>query len=476
MMNNFYKTPLALGVALVWGAISLEAIAATPVSGDILTITGTTTTSGAWVTGSYFGMDTNGNAKIADSEKVAVSQGTAGLVIGVTTSAGASHSGAPAIPPDTNAIDDPWNFFGNTGSHYLTVAATGSTTAGLDFSGWTVTWNAIPAINMGTGATWIAGYTNGVANFTWDGVYGHTYTLNYAATVPAGDPSGFSNVKYFLHLEGVVTAGAADSTPPTVQSTTPATTGTLSVSAGGAGSYSVTFSEAMKMTPSATVTSGSISIAGVTVGTPTTSDNTTYSFPLTGMANSTTYTVVFNAGPLDVAGNALTLPANKTFTTNAETTPPTLDTKTPAASATDVATNTTVQMVFSEAMNAGTVASAFTLTSASGTVAGTMATSAGGTTFTFSPSGTLAFSTVYTATLSTAATDAAGNAIATVQTWTFTTAVDPSADTSTVIIGVPASGGAGGGCAMNPSGRFDLSLILAALGGLGYAAWKRKRG
>lgn len=99
MMNNFYKTPLALGVALVWGAISLEAIAATPVSGDILTITGTTTTSGAWVTGSYFGMDTNGNAKIADSEKVAVSQGTAGLVIGVTTSAGLATAVRPRYHP-----------------------------------------------------------------------------------------------------------------------------------------------------------------------------------------------------------------------------------------------------------------------------------------------------------------------------------------------------------------------------------------
>ncbi len=47
-------------------------------------------------------------------------------------------------------------------------------------------------------------FTNGNAEFTWDGTLGDAYTLNYAATVPAGDPSGFGSVKYYLHLEGCV--------------------------------------------------------------------------------------------------------------------------------------------------------------------------------------------------------------------------------------------------------------------------------
>ncbi len=144
-------------------------------------------------------------------------KGTTGLVIGVTTSAGASHGGAPT-GGDTNAIDAPWGFFGNTGSDYVTVGVTGSTTAGLGMSGWTVTWNGIAAIPMGTGAwTAVTGagstgatgtFANGVGRFTWDGVYGDAYTLDYHATVPVGDPSGFGGVKYELHLQGLVTEPA----------------------------------------------------------------------------------------------------------------------------------------------------------------------------------------------------------------------------------------------------------------------------
>jgi predicted ABC-type sugar transport system permease subunit len=44
------------------------------------------------------------------------------------------------------------------------------------------------------------------AAFAWDGVYGHTYTLDYLTAVPLGDASGFGGVGYTLHLTGVVTA------------------------------------------------------------------------------------------------------------------------------------------------------------------------------------------------------------------------------------------------------------------------------
>lgn len=198
---------LALGTTASLTAMSAHAVAVN--TGDKLLMTaGVVTTASSVVTsvtGSYFGMDTNGNGKIANNEKTALSNGTTGLVIGVTTTAGASHSGAPTAG-DTNAIDAPWNFFGNTGSDYTpTTPITGSTTAGLNFSNWTVTWNGIPAINMGGGA-WGTGFSNGVANFVWDGVYGHAYTLDYTATVPVGDPSKFGGVKYALHLEGTVAA------------------------------------------------------------------------------------------------------------------------------------------------------------------------------------------------------------------------------------------------------------------------------
>lgn len=214
------KTALNAALATVLGFAAIGAQAAAVNNGDSMNITGATTPSGAYVSGSYFAMDTNGNAKIAATEKTALSTGSVGIVIGNTTTAGASHSGAPTAG-DTGTIDAPWGFFGNTGTDFNVVAITGSTTAGLNMSGWRVSWNGIPSINMGGGA-WATGtgtghtgatgtFVSGVGNFTWSGVYGTAYTLNYRATVPIGDPSGFGGVKYELHLEGIVTAA-----PPAV--------------------------------------------------------------------------------------------------------------------------------------------------------------------------------------------------------------------------------------------------------------------
>ena len=131
-------------------------------NGDTLTITAGITQTDANgnptnVTNSWFGMDVNNNSAISGTEKTALAQGTTGLVIGVTTSAGASHSGCPT-GSDSNAITAPWCFFGNTGSDYLTAAVTGGTATGLNLGGWTVTWNSIPAIPMGSGA-WGTGFS-----------------------------------------------------------------------------------------------------------------------------------------------------------------------------------------------------------------------------------------------------------------------------------------------------------------------------
>ena len=220
---NFNKTLFALAIGSVgmMGAMSAHAVAVN--TGDKLGITSGVTLydSLGYQTnvspGSWFAMDNDKNSKIAGTEKVALSEGTTGLVIGTTTSPGASHIGAPTAT-DTNAIDDPWYFFGSTGSDYLTVAVTGDTTTGLNMSGWTVTWNGLSTIPMGSGAwtplnTGVAGmaagpYTSGIGKFSWNGVYGSTYTLDYTATVPVGDPSGFGGVQYALHLTGTVTAAA----------------------------------------------------------------------------------------------------------------------------------------------------------------------------------------------------------------------------------------------------------------------------
>jgi hypothetical protein len=86
-------------------------------------------------------------------------------------------------------------------------------------SGWSFVYNGLPAnpgVELGTGA-WTptnavaasmaaTGYTNGTGVFSWDGAYGDAYTLDYTATVPNGNPSGFGGYKWAFHLTGTVQA------------------------------------------------------------------------------------------------------------------------------------------------------------------------------------------------------------------------------------------------------------------------------
>ena len=105
------------------------------------------------------------------------------------------------------------------------------------------------------------------------------------------------------------------------------------------------------------------------------------------------------------------------------------------ADATGVAVDTTVSVTFSEAMDASTItASSFTLDGVSGSVS----YDSGSYTATFTPSANLSYSTTYTATLSTAITDAAGNPLASAYSWSFTTTSAPPGAV-TVSIDAPAT-------------------------------------
>jgi hypothetical protein len=110
-----------------------------------------------------------------------------------------------------------------------------------------------------------------------------------------------------------------------------------------------------------------------------------------------------------------------------ETTPTVTD-YTPSSGADDVSRNTSITVTFSEPMNPATVG-ATTFTVSSGTpsvlVAGTILYS--GMTATFWPSEFLEVDTTYTVIVTTAATSAAGVALAANQTWTFNTGDSTSA-------------------------------------------------
>ncbi len=108
---------------------------------------------------------------------------------------------------DSPEIDKPWSFFGNLGVHQSTlpVAILTDDKAGnvtLDFSGWAISWNAIPMIPLGTGLD------NGVATLTCAKTcdFGETYSLVYHASVFDEAPYGKGNVNYVVEFTGKIVA------------------------------------------------------------------------------------------------------------------------------------------------------------------------------------------------------------------------------------------------------------------------------
>lgn len=105
-----------------------------------------------------------------------------------------------------------------------------------------------------------------------------------------------------------------------------------------------------------------------------------------------------------------------------DTTGPTVTSRSPSSGATVAATLAAVTATFSEPVDALTVTgSTFTVAG----VAGTVSYDAGTRTATFTPASPLAANTTYTATVTTGVKDAAGNAMAADDTWSFTTAATP---------------------------------------------------
>ncbi|WP_168062825.1 Ig-like domain-containing protein [Candidatus Manganitrophus noduliformans] len=168
---------------------------------------------------------------------------------------------------------------------------------------------------------------------------------------------------------------------------------------------------------SESATAPSPTAAGWTAVGPTTSfPSTTVSFTLSGGDGAKTVHVWFK----DAAGN-ISLAVSDSLTL--DTTRPTVLSTAPVAGATSAAVNTSVSATFSEAVDPATInTSTFTLKTAAGSpAAGTVALNPDGKTATFTPSASLAFSTTYTATITTGVKDLAGNPLAADFVWNFTT-------------------------------------------------------
>jgi hypothetical protein len=125
--------------------------------------------------------------------------------------------------------------------------------------------------------------------------------------------------------------------------------------------------------------------------------------------------------------------AGKTFTVTQAGLPPYATSRSPAIGATAVSRSTAVSVVFSETMSPSTIATATFGLSGGSPVSGSVTYDSATRTATFTPSANLASGTTYTVTLSTGIQDSEGVAMASSDTWSFTT------------LGTAASSGGGGG-------------------------------
>jgi hypothetical protein len=213
--------------------------------------------------------------------------------------------------------------------------------------------------------------------------------------------------------------------------------------------------------------------------------NTAIFTPTANLAASQPYTATISVAAQSAGGIPLAAPYGWGFTTGitTNTTAPTVVATVPAAGATLVPTNTNVTATFSKAMDPSTITATGTFTLAvfgagGAAVPGTVQYA--GTIATFTPTSALTAATEYTATITTAAKDLTGNALAANFVWSFTTGAGPSTTSPTITLTSPADLGinvtlntavnATFSEAMNPTTVVAPGTFTVAVSGVGGAA------
>lgn len=296
-------------------------------------------------------------------------------------------------------------------STFLLASASGAVSGTVTLTDFTATFT--PSTPLAHGTEYTATITTGVQDLA-----GNSLATSYAWTFTTADPP--------------------DGTPPTVISVTPANAATgVDVNA----NVTATFSEAVLP---ASVNGSTVSLsggAGGVAGSVTLSGATATLDPDAPLAYATTYTAVVKTGVEDLAGNHLPADFVWTFTTGPppDTMPPAVTGTTPLDGASGVDVDATIRATFSEEVLGTSVnASTFTLAGGSGAVFATVTLS--GTTASLRPGAPLEYETAYTATVSSAVEDLAGNHMAGDFVWTFTTQQAPDTTPPSVVGVAPPSG------------------------------------
>jgi methionine-rich copper-binding protein CopC len=219
---------------------------------------------------------------------------------------------------------------GNTGTHVGNLwSATGANLATATFTGETASgWqqvNFATPVPVTAGTTYVASYHAPAGRYAADGGFFNTATVNSPLTGlangtdgpngvylygPGGFPTqSFGATNYWVDV--VFTPPPADTTAPTVTSTSPAGGAT---SVGVSTTVKATFSEAVQP---ATVTFTLKDAANATVAGSVAYDAATRTAtftPAAALAAATTYTATVS-GAKDTAGNAMAAPVSWSFTT-----------------------------------------------------------------------------------------------------------------------------------------------------------------
>ncbi len=245
---------------------------------------------------------------------------------------------------------------------------------------------------------------------------------------------------------------------PAVTSTTPAQ-GATDVAVDTA--ISATFS--MAMNP-ATITAATFTVSGpdgaAVAGVVTYSTSIATFTPTAPLAYGTLYTATITIGAKNLGGTPLLADYVWAFTTMAPVpVPPMITATVPLNGATGVSVDQALSATFSETMNPATISgSTFTLTGPGSTpVAGVVTYS--GSVAVFTPAASLASGTLYTATITTGATNAGGVPLGSNYVWTFTTIAAPPA----VIATVPLNAATGVPLAQVVTATFNEAMNCATL-------------
>jgi len=265
----------------------------------------------------------------------------------------------------------------------------------------------------------------------------------YTATISTAAQSAAGNGLAANYVFGFTTGASADLTAPTVVSTVPAS---AAASVPTNQTIIATFSKPMDPSTIAAAGTFTVNVAGVggasVAGTVSYTGTTATFKPSAKLTASTQFTAKITTAAKDLSGNALASgavpnPWNFTTGTGPNTTSPTITLTSPTNAAPNVSLNKTVSATFSKSMDPLTITApgTFILTVAGvngAAVTGTVTYDSQTNIATFTPSANLTASTQYSATVTNAAKDLSGNAVAAglvPNPWSFTTgtAVGPVA-------------------------------------------------